>query len=222
MPIAAIVRGLLDLVAPPRCAACDEELDPGGAGFCEACAPLLEPLTGAEASVAAYRYGGPLADAIRRFKYGGRSELAAPLGRLLVERARAIAAPFEAIVPIPLHPRRLRERGYDQASLLAAVLGRELGLPRRLDLLRRARPTVPQASLDRDGRLSNVRGAFVAGPRAQGRSVLLLDDVRTTGATLAEASRALLEAGAVRAHSLALALADEQSLPSARRSASRA
>lgn len=209
MPTWTILRGLADLIAPARCPACDEPLDPGVEGFCDACEPLLEPLSGAEAAMAALRFQGPLADAMRRYKYGGRSELAKPLAALMIERARTACAGLDAIVPVPLHARRLRERGYDQTSLLAGELARRLGLPRRLDLLARARATATQASLDRAGRIANVERAFVASPRARGLRVLVLDDVRTTGATLADASRALIAAGALRAHSLALALADD-------------
>jgi len=209
MPIRTVLRGLVDLIAPSRCAACDFVLDPGGEGFCDACEPLLEHLTGAEGAMAALRYGGPLADAMRRFKYGGRSELAGPLAALMADRARSACAGLDAIVPVPLHARRLRERGYDQTSLLAGELARSFGIPRRLDLLSRPRATATQASLHRAGRLANVHRAFVASPRARGLRVLVLDDVRTTGATLADAARALLSAGAVSAHSLALALADD-------------
>jgi ComF family protein len=220
MPLTTVLRGLVDLLAPRRCAACDLELAPDEgigdvgdpAGFCEACAPLLEALDGAEARHAAYRYGGPLADAIRRFKYGGQAELAPVLGRLMAPRARALAGRLDAVAPVPLHPRRLRERGFDQASLLAAALSEELGVPRRLDLVVRARATVPQASLDRPARLANVDGAFEARLAARGLVVLVVDDVRTTGATAAAVSAALLDAGARAAHSLALALADGPAL----------
>jgi ComF family protein len=208
MPITTLLWGLADLLAPPRCAACDDELEPGSTGFCGACAPLLEALTGAEGRVAAYRYGGPLADAIRRFKYAGHAELAAPLGALLVPSARAHAAGLDAIVPVPLHPRRLRERGFDQASLLAQEVARALSVPRRLDLVRRARPTLAQASLDRLGRIANVEGAFVATAAAAGLRVLVIDDVRTTGATLGAVAAALHARGARAVQSLALALSD--------------
>jgi ComF family protein len=208
MPIRVVVRGLLDLVAPPRCVACDEELEPGEEGFCLVCSPLLEPLAGAEASMAVLRFGGPLASAMRRFKYGGRSELARPLARAIAERARAACAGMHAIVPVPLHTQRLRERGFDQTSLLARELAKILGVPRRLDLLERTRPTTVQAALDRAARLANVEGAFVGSPRAKGLRLLVLDDVRTTGATLSHACHALLRVGAARAQPLALALAD--------------
>jgi ComF family protein len=115
---------------------------------------------------------------------------------------------MDAIVPVPLHARRLRERGFDQTSLLAGELARLVGVPRRLDLLERTRATTVQAALDRAARLANVEGAFRASARAKGLRVLVLDDVRTTGATLSDACHALLRAGAARAQPLALALAD--------------
>lgn len=208
MPVRIVLRGLIDLLAPPRCAACDDTLEPGDEGFCVVCAPLLEPLTGAEGAMAAMRFGGPLASAMRRFKYGGRSELARPLAGCMAGRARELVAGLDAIVPVPLHPSRLTERGYDQASLLAGELARVVGLPRRLDLLARTRPTRVQASLPRAARLANVEGAFMATPRARGLRVLVLDDVRTTGATLFECARAVDDAGAKRIALLALAAAE--------------
>jgi ComF family protein len=208
MPLRVILRGLVDLLAPARCAACDVELEPGHEGFCVVCEPLLEPLQGAEAAMAALRYGGPLASAMRRFKYGGRAELARPLARAMAERARSACAGTDAIVPVPLHVRRLRERGFDQASLIAGELARIVGVPRRLDLLERVRATPVQAALDRQARLENVAGAFSASPTVAGLRVLVLDDVRTTGATLSDACRALLGAGAAQVKPLALALAD--------------
>ncbi len=207
MSLTVLLRGLVDLLAPPRCIACDGALEPGGEGLCEICAPLVEPLGGAGATVAAFEHGGPLADAVRQFKYAGRSELARPLALLMVDRARSAAAGVDAIVPVPLHAARLRSRGYDQASLLAGELARLVGVPRRLDLLDRVRATPPQVTLDRVGRIRNVEGAFVASPRARGLSLLVLDDVRTTGSTLADASRALLAVGARRVQSFALTLA---------------
>lgn len=212
MALSILLRGLVDLLAPPTCVACDEPLEPGEQGFCPLCGSLLDRLGGAGAEVAAFGYGGPLATAIVRFKHHGRSELARPLAARMLEPARAKAVGLDAIVPVPLHSARLRHRGYDQTSLLARSLSSSLGIPTRLDLLHRARPTTPQVRLDRRGRLENVAGAFVASPRARGLGLLVLDDVRTTGATLADACRALLLAGArqVRPYALSLAEYDER------------
>ncbi len=203
MRLAPLLEGLLDALAPPRCAACDDVLGPGAAGFCDACAPLLEPAPG-ELPRAALLYGGPLADALRRFKYGGRSELASVLAPLLLDEASAVARDVSAVVPVPLHARRERERGFNQSALLARPIARMFGLPFAPGALRRVRHTPPQASLDMKRRLSNVRAAFRAvGPAP--KRVLLIDDVRTTGSTLAECARALRAGGAARVYSLVLA-----------------
>jgi ComF family protein len=202
--LAAIYRGLLDLVAPPTCGGCDLPADDPHR-FCPACSPLLERTEHGMQALGAYAYGGPLADAIRRYKYGGRPDLAPALVSALVPALAELAGTYDVISFVPLHPRRLRARGFDQAGLLAHGAGRRLGVPVRT-LLERTRVTEVQASLDRRARATNVRSAFRAS--ATDASVLLLDDVRTTGATLAEAARALTDAGA-RVRPFALAIADE-------------
>lgn len=200
MWVRSILGGVLELVAPRRCGGCDLELPPGVVGFCEVCASLLEPAAGEQA---AYLYGGPMSEAIRRLKYRGRSELAEPLGARLARACRSLAGEVDLVVPVPLHRRRLAERGFNQSALLARRVARALGVPHRPRLLRRTRDTPPQAGLDEPGRAENVRGAFVAKP-IRGR-VLLIDDVRTTGATLPACSEALREAGAERVHGRVLA-----------------
>ncbi|MCB9592170.1 MAG: ComF family protein [Sandaracinaceae bacterium] len=200
--IAALIEGLLDALAPPTCSACDVVLPPGERGFCVACASLLEPAVGAPR--AAFLYGGPLADAIRRFKYGGRSDLAPVLAELGLPAALELSGRFDAVVPVPLHPRRERERGFNQASLIARAWASALGVPVRPRALRRVRDTPAQASLEVGRRAGNVRGAFRVDADIAGR-VLLVDDVRTTGATLAECASALLVGGASRVHPLVLA-----------------
>lgn len=109
---------------------------------------------------------------------------------------------FEAICPIPLHPRRLRERGYNQAGLLAAALAKRLGVPNFPDALRRIRATGTQTRLDAAQRRANAAGAFAVrpllAPWLHGRSILVVDDVMTTGATVGDAARALKSAGARR------------------------
>lgn len=198
----ALFEGLLDALAPPECAACDAPLPPGEAGFCSACAPLLEAARGRPR--ASYVYGGPLADAIRRFKYGPRSELAPVLAGLAMPSALELAGHVDAIVPVPLHARRERERGFNQAGLLARILARELAVPYLPAALLRVRDTPAQASLDVARRSENVRAAFRATGPLPAR-VLLFDDVRTTGATLAECASALLAGGATQVHPLVLA-----------------
>jgi ComF family protein len=202
--LAPLYRGLLDLVAPPTCAGCALAAE-APERFCAACAPLLEPTEAGHRALGAFVYGGPLADAIRRYKYGRRAELAAALAGVLVPALAELSGRFDAIAFVPLHPRRLSERGFDQAGLLAHAVGRRLGVP-VLHLLERTRATEAQAALDRAERGRNVRRAFRALPSR--RPLLLLDDVRTTGATLAEAASALTEAGAA-VTPYALAVADD-------------
>ena len=110
-------------------------------------------------------------------------------------------------MPVPLHPRRLRTRGYNQAALLSKFLGSRAGIPVAYELLTRARETRPQTRLSREQRLANVRGAFlVADAEAvSGRRILLVDDVFTTGTTLDECALALKRAGAARIAALTVA-----------------
>src|SRR5512143_1965279 len=157
-----LLRGALDLLTPPTCIACDLPVGEVDGPLCDACAPLLEeapPERRPPSDAAApFVHAGPLADAIRRFKYGGRSELAAPLGALLVARAApAYHGLADVVVPVPLHPRRLRARGYDQACLLAVPLARALGVPLADGALARRRETAVQASLPAARRGQNVR-----------------------------------------------------------------
>jgi ComF family protein len=184
-------EGFIALVAPQRCAGCDE---PSSSVFCAVCESLLEP---AEMRGAVFEYGGPIAEAIHRFKYRGPSALSTALGALMGEAAAQSASEIDAVVPVPLHWRRRRSRGYDQAALLAIPTARALGVPALLRGLRRVRHTPSQVDLPHDERQQNVADAF-APWRLQGSAkVLLVDDVCTTGATLRAASQAL-QAGGVR------------------------
>ena len=207
MSFTSVWRGFLDLVAPRRCAACDEPLDPEARAFCEPCAILLDPGERVGGGMSGYVYGGPIAEAVRRLKYGRRTELAPVLGAMLAARAIELSGEVDAVVPVPLHRARLRRRGFNQAALLARPVARMLAVPLVTSALVRLRDTPPQAGLDAAGRLRNVRGAFVA-ISAPAARVLLVDDVRTTGATLAECAEALSIAGAERVLTLVLAGAE--------------
>ena len=196
-----IVRGFLALLAPLRCAGCDEPVDEPVA-FCGACSASAQRAT---LPGAVFEYGGPVADAIQRFKYGGRSELAAALGSLMAADAIRWGGQVDAVVSVPLHWRRRRTRGYDQAALLAKPVAKALAVPPLLRALRRVRNTPSQVDLPFRERQRNMRRAF-APSRVRGvRRVLLIDDVRTTGATIRAASEALKAGGAVEVHSLVLA-----------------
>jgi ComF family protein len=191
---------LATTLAPTTCAACDEPLRVLAA-FCPRCACTVQPSAAASATeVAAFAYGGSVARAIVRLKYERRPDIARPLGDLLV-RAAASWRPLPSasvIVPVPLHPVRLAERGFNQSALLAHRLARELRVPHYAMALRRLRNTPRQTGLARDQRVTNMDGAFVArrSERIVGKRVVLVDDVRTTGSTLEACARALLQAGA--------------------------
>ena len=149
-------------------------------------------------------YGWPLDSLEARFKFAG--SLAA--GRVLAECWLDTGPPPSLpglIIPVPLHPTRLRRRGYNQALELARPLARRLGVPVRHDVLRRTRSTGAQTELDAAARAGNVQGAFVVDRVPHERHVALLDDVMTTGATLAEAAGALRAAGVDRVDIWALA-----------------
>lgn len=195
----ALFNCVFGLLAPPRCAGCDEL---ASSVFCSTCEALLDL---ARSPNAVFRYGGPIADAIHRFKYRDRSDLGAALGTLMVEAAGAWAGRVDAVVPVPLHWRRRRLRGYDQAALLARPIAKSLGVPARLRGLRRVRHTPSQVDLPHDARLRNVAGAFIPARLGGAQRVLLIDDVKTTGATLGAAAEALASGGVVQIHPLVLA-----------------
>jgi predicted amidophosphoribosyltransferase len=141
-------------------------------------------------------YEGPVELAVKRFKYEGWRRLARPLALLLAERlvVEGVAAPW--VLAVPLHPTRLRQRGFNQAELLARELRSRLALGRPPGQLVRTRATPPQVGHDRLWRLENVRRAFTwRGDDLGGRSVLVVDDVATTGATIEACAAALKAAG---------------------------
>ena len=223
--------GALDLLFPARCASCDA---PGEEPFCGVCAdtlvpvehgcprcgapaddallPLLKPRRCAHCrerpprfafAAAPYLHGGALADAIHRFKYERREDL----GRALAVLFEACPAPeADFLVPIPLHALRLRERGYDQARLLADAAAKRFRSP-VAPVLERIRATGQQVGRDRAARERNVRGAFRAVRDLTGFRLCLIDDVMTTGATASAAAEALYAAGAARVEVRTLARA---------------
>ena len=200
----AAADAALDLLLAPRCAGCGA----AGSWLCLACRELCEPVRQGRVT-AAGTYGGALREAIHHFKYGGERALANELGELVaacVAKDLATGVALDVVVPAVLHRDRARSRGYDQAWLLADVVARCTALPLRVPL-RRIRLAVPQISRDRAARAENLRGAYVAEAGSlRGARVALVDDVATTGATLAAATGALRAAGArvVRSYVVAL------------------
>ncbi len=194
-----------------RCRLC-QQAPPGPDGRCRACAESGGPLA---ACVAAAPFAGEVAEWIRRFKYprpglaGLDSAAEGVATALCVEAAaRLPGRPPDAVVPVPVHPARLRARGLHPAAALARGVARRHGLWLAPDALLRLRDTPSQTGLSREARRRNVAGAFAAAPGRRGRPgrrVWLVDDVVTTGATLAEAARAVRRAGAREVLALAAA-----------------
>ena len=197
----------------PRCATCALPV-PEGVARCGAC--LRDPPPW-DACHAAVDYGWPWTVCMARFKFHGQPQLARALAALLTREATVTAAiaQTDCVLPIPMTPRRLAERGYNPAWLLARQLTAQSSTmppaPRKAhaDVLLRTREAAPQRELGRSQRIRNLRGAFMAQPthgaRIRERRVVLVDDVMTTGATLREAARALRQAGA--AHITAIVFA---------------
>ncbi len=160
---------------------------------------------------AAALHTDPLRRAIHALKYEDRPELASPLARYLTAAFATVCwqpyrATIDAVVAVPLHPERHAERGYNQSELLAAFFGRAVGLPCRPDWIERHASTRPQVGLNAEERRSNVAQAFAAAPAVAGRTILLIDDVYTTGSTLNACAAAARVAGAQAVFALALAI----------------
>lgn len=198
-------------MAAVLCPECAARLPRRMAGYCPRCGEVAAdpeaPLAPCGACLAddppwtAFRlYGvfdGLLRDVLHRGKYGADEACLDALGLLLAEACADLPRP-DAVAPMPLHPARLRGRGYNQCREMARPLARTLGSPIRDDVLIRRLPTRPQTGLNRRERLRNLNGAFLGLPAAADLRVLLVDDTVTTGTSLRRATRALLDAGAAR------------------------
>jgi ComF family protein len=197
-------------IGPPWCPCCGlpfPNLDPGNEHLCGSC--ILHPPAYAGARSFGY-YTGELSIAIQQFKFRGRRNLAGHLSALLADAFFRSWGPGEIdlLIPVPLHPRRRRQRGFNQAALLAHGLSRLVSVPCSETALSRVRDTKPQVGLSDSDRLGNVRLAFLSKPgEIENRRLLLIDDVMTTGATISSAAAALRTSGAVRISALTVARA---------------
>lgn len=191
-------RERMPLPTHPLCTRCGMPFD--GAGDDHPCSSCLKSQPPFRAARAALLHEGPGRDLIHAFKYNGRTHLRRPLGLLAVEQLTEFVACErpDLIVPVPLHVKRLRSRGFNQALLVGELLAREWRIPLSRQALRRVRWTEPQINLAAELRRENVRNAFGVPDTSlvSGKRVLLLDDVFTTGSTVEECSRMLNRAGA--------------------------
>jgi len=226
-----VVSGqLLDLVFPPRCACCKKF----GAWLCEACLSgfrrVQPPFCTRCGEILSYgslcarcrtspprieavrsvlQFEGGVRQAVHQFKYDGLSVLAEPLGGLMAAYLQEYPLGAEVVVPVPLHRKRVRDRGYNQSALLAQVVAAEHAVAVDTHTLIRQRATVPQVGLSVEGRVRNVKDAFVCtGNELAGKDVLLIDDVCTTGSTLESCADALYDSGARHVRGLTLSRAN--------------
>jgi ComF family protein len=225
--VRAVLRTALDLALPPLCPACREPIE--GRGLCPACWSKLSFITrpycerlgipfvydpgpgilSMEAIAdppayhrarAAVRFDDISRALVHGLKYGDRLELAPMMGRWVSHAGRELLAEADALVPVPLHWRRLWARRFNQSAMLAAAISAESEVPIAAGALKRVKPTVQQVGLSRSERAQNVQGAFRVPPEGKaavaGRRLVLVDDVLTSGATVDGCARALLRAGA--------------------------
>lgn len=231
-------RALVDLVYPPSCLACRKATAAIDA-LCPACwssmrfierpfcerlgtpfaADMGDGLVSPEAIAAPPVYAraravaryddGPARRLVQRLKYGDRLELAKTMGQWMARAGDEILVEADVLVPIPLHPRRLAWRRFNQSVLLADAVSSTCGVPVDVEALVRVKPTPPQVGMTKSQRALNVEGAFKVKPEqaigVDGRAVVLVDDVLTSGATVNAASRALLRGGARRVDVLVFA-----------------
>jgi ComF family protein len=208
----SLLQGLFDLIAPRRCAACGE-ICGASSGFCGACDLLIERRSTLDpvesADFVAADYGGPLAEAIHGLKYGRDTTHVEALAALLAPQAMRLRGRVDLVTCIPLHPRRLQERGFNQAALLARPVAHLLASSFRPRLLKRLRDTPQQVGAGRGARLDMARASIVCRRALHGTSVVVVDDVRTTGATLHSAREAMIAAGASQVFTLVVAAVDD-------------
>ena len=226
--LASLGRGVLDLIAPQDCFACASPA--GASALCVACAAVLPRrppsacprcalpgLDGGccgacrrepppfEATRALYDFSFPVDAMIQALKYRHKLALARFFADELVARAADFGGAVDLVVPMPLHPRRLASRGFNQAVELARPYARARGVPLALTLVRRVRHLPTQASLGADERQRNPRGAFACEADLTGLRIVMVDDVMTTGATLAALAQCVRQRGAAWVGSLVLA-----------------
>lgn len=230
------MRSLIDLIFPPRCVVCDGILKSHETGVCASCVGGLHRIGAPwcmkcgkevrgedtvycsdclthrrdfDSGRSLFLYNEPMRKSIYRFKYNGRKEYAAYYGQELASSLGdwiRFVAP-DAIIPVPIHEKRLKKRGYNQAELIGRALSRHVHVPVESTLLSRVRETAKQKELDASERENNLKKAFKTTRNdVKLNSVLLIDDIYTTGATCDAAARCLKEAGVRHVYVLTLCI----------------
>ncbi len=204
---------VVDLLFPPRCAGCGR-VDEYWCAVCQhdieqmPLAPRVAPLPPLTAIASTGTHTGKLREAVQGLKYDNNRGLVQPLGERLTAQLSLLNWTIDMVVPVPLHTKRLAERGYNQSQLIAEYLAMQTGHPCVPEAMQRQRSTRSQVELSATERLANLAGAFRGDPaQLANRIVLLIDDVYTTGATLSNCAQAALAAGAREVYGLTVTAA---------------
>ena len=235
LKIKKITDILLDLLFPRRCAVCDNITDRFGSGVCRACQGKIvyiktpfcmkcgKQLQGEEEELcldcrrkkheyiqgtALYDYGS-MADSLFRFKYGGRQEYAEFYGRQLYEKKAGWLSAIrpDALIPVPVHVSRKRQRGYNQSELIARALSEYSGIPVNTRLISRVKKTLPQKNLSERERQNNLKRAFkIRQNDVKLSTIVIIDDIYTTGSTIDAMAQVLKSAGIQKVYYMALAI----------------
>ena len=207
---------LLELIYPRKCVFCMRLLAREETDLCTQCRTRLPYCAGKQRSIpysagsaAVFYYEGDVREAVLRYKFGGQMQYAHAFGRLVAMQVREHLPEFDLICHVPVSRARRRERGYDQAECLAGAVGAELGMRPRRILIKKRNNAAQSGIPTPDQRRANVLGVYEVRDHAavQGKKILLIDDVTTTGATLSECCRTLLDAGAAQIFCAVLAQA---------------
>ncbi len=198
-------RGKIIYIKEPFCMKCGKQLESGEKEYCGDCGKNAHHFI---QGAALYDYGS-MADSIFRFKYRGRTEYASFYGKELYEKKRQwlLMIRPDALVPVPAHPSRKRKRGYNQAELIAEALSARVGIPVNTSLIRRERKTRALKNLTRPERQNNLKRAFkICQNDVKLKTIVIIDDIYTTGATVDEMARVLTRAGVRKVYFMALTI----------------
>ncbi|WP_105616955.1 ComF family protein [Vallitalea okinawensis] len=232
-----VFNGLLDLIFPPRCLLCDELLTVKERHVCEACdihrfindghrcikcGRLVDSVEercevckevdySFDQGFALLQYEGIIHTTFYRLKYGKRKEIGTAFGKMMAKylEDEIDHLDISVIIPVPLHPSREMQRGYNQAGVIAKTLAKELNLPVDINYLLRIKATKPQSSLNLRGRQNNLKNAFSISNQQQYEQVLLIDDIYTSGNTMDQCAKVLKEAGTKKVYFITAAIANQ-------------
>ncbi len=202
--ICDICKRKLKPIQGPRCFCCSKPLESEEQEYCKDCKRIRQFQQG----LGIFAYSTLLQNSLFQLKYGKRQEYGTFYGEFAAYYSRETIEKWgiHVIIPIPLHPRRLEKRGYNQAGVIAEALGKKLGISVNQKILKRQKNTKPQKELNHQERQKNMKNAFVVGKKLSGENILLVDDIYTTGSTIEEAAKELKKAGAAKIFFLTIAI----------------